>query len=943
MRRRVVLRSGCDKIKALYAAAHAPLNLLLSPWTFKSSVRSRGRLLSMSDFVPVGPLVTPLTSFHKFTIFLVSIPLPSTAYPPISFRKTIVQTLIKTEPRDYGIMQNRNMARNVQARARFLQDDFILTISDDEASIPDLDEEEHEAPILDSAFQNSASLKRKREDEDTTTNAKKSKKKRKEQEVSDTGTIQQDDEGDFDPEFSFKIDTAGQGYQHVHGWDLDTVPNGLTQRSRGISIDEIIARRKVKSTNGVSEEDTDDGGDEDPEVDGAQEESELDESLEGKAEDAEQKETNLDQQHNGHGGTISSDGDIQAQDSEADEDEEEEAEPVAHPDDELPFQDGASDVEDEVEDVEVTKRRDAFFASGEADTVGKPISTTSASFQSMSLSRHVLKGLAACGFTSPTPIQAKAIPVALMGKDVVGGAVTGSGKTAAFLIPILERLLYRDRKVPTTRVSILLPTRELAVQCHKVATKLAAAVPGVSIALIVGGLSVREQEQTLKQRPDIVIATPGRFIDHMRNTASFAVENLEILVLDEADRMLEDGFADELNEILSTIPRSRQTMLFSATMTEDVDQLVRVGLSRPVRLMVDAKRQTVTGLIQEFIKMKGVKEEIDEERRLAYLLHLCTTIYTAKTIVFFQRKSLAHHVKVLFALHGIKAAELHGDMSQEQRLNAMVSFQTDGCTHLLATDLASRGLDIARVETVINFTVPPQTTTYLHRVGRTARAGQSGVSCTLFSPSKKESGKSKGKEGGSTSERTLLRPILKLAKSQKANLRTRTLPPIIINELTEKIRSLADEVDAVLSEEKEERLLQQTERDMTKGQNLIKHEDEIASRPRRTWFQNEKEKNAASKMGFEERSGMDAFKPKKDKKKLSGSEKKRLLNRDERVSGSGAGWKKGKEERAGRGVLEKEKNDKIKKKRDRAANKDGSKPAARPITSKVNGKGSKRR
>ena len=134
---------------------------------------------------------------------------------------------------------------------------------------------------------------------------------------------------------------------------------------------------------------------------------------------------------------------------------------------------------------------------------------------------------------------------------------------------------------------------------------------------------------------DVYKRQPGRFIDHMRNTVSFAVENIEILVLDEADRMLEDGFADELNEILTTIPKSRQTMLFSATMTEDVDQLIRVGLNRPVRLMVDARRQTVTGLTQEFIKMKGNREEIDEERRLAYLVHLCSNVYTSRTIVFF--------------------------------------------------------------------------------------------------------------------------------------------------------------------------------------------------------------------------------------------------------------------------------------------------------------------
>jgi len=172
--------------------------------------------------------------------------------------------------------------------------------------------------------------------------------------------------------------------------------------------------------------------------------------------------------------------------------------------------------------------------------------------------------LTTLSFTDPTPIQTRTIPLALAGHDLVGSAVTGSGKTASFLLPILERLLYRPRRIPTTRVSILVPTRELAVQCHAVAVQLAK-FTDITFALVVGGFSLREQEIVLRKRPDVVIATPGRFIDHMRNSASFTVENIEILVLDEADRMLEDGFADELDEILNTIPKSRQTMLFSAT------------------------------------------------------------------------------------------------------------------------------------------------------------------------------------------------------------------------------------------------------------------------------------------------------------------------------------------------------------------------------------------
>ena len=306
-------------------------------------------------------------------------------------------------------------------------------------------------------------------------------------------------------------------------------------------------------------------------------------------------------------------------------------------------------------------RREAFFAPEEQLDKSKPKALSSGSFQSMSLSRPILRGLAAVGFSEPTPIQSKTIPVALLGKDVVGGAVTGSGKTAAFIIPVLERLLYRPKKVPTSRVAILMPTRELAVQCFNVAKKLAS-FTDVTFCQLVGGFSLREQENVLRTRPDVIIATPGRFIDHMRNSASFTVDTLEILILDEADRMLEDGFADELNEILTTIPKSRQTMLFSATMTDRVDKLIRLGLNRPVRLMVDARKQTVGTLVQEFVRLRPGRED----KRLGYLMWLCQNVYTERVIIFFRQKREAHRVRVVFGLCGLKAAELHGSMSQEQ-------------------------------------------------------------------------------------------------------------------------------------------------------------------------------------------------------------------------------------------------------------------------------------
>lgn len=713
-----------------------------------------------------------------------------------------------------------------------------------------------------------------------------------------------ENDGAFDPNFHFDDPGANGAIEDGLGaWD---VPGSSTKKR--IGVDDIIRRRterkRVQEENAAPEEV--EGGT--PEVDFDDDDDELlAEDTFGMGARSSDEDNNSGQED----GDASADegpegedieklainGDTTKTDEEDDEDSV--AEPVPHPDDL-----DVSDSDDEREDFVEAAKRDAFFSRDEPTK--QTLSKTRSTFQSMNLSRPILKGLNAVGFVNPTPIQSKTVPIALLGKDVVGGAVTGSGKTAAFMLPILERLLYRPDKVPTTRVAILSPTRELAVQCHNVATKLAQ-FTDMTFALIVGGLSLREQEATLKKRPDIVIATPGRFIDHMRNSASFAVDSIEILVLDEADRMLEDGFADELDELLKTIPRSRQTMLFSATMTTGVDDLVRAGLDKPVRVVVDAEKTTVPKLIQEFIKIKPSKEAISgpeeaDHRRLAYLVHLCTHVYTGRTIVFLPTKHFAHRVKVLFALRNIPTAELHGSLSQEQRLGAIAAFRDGRATHLLATDIASRGLDLPRVETVINYTVPSTSVTYLHRVGRTARAGRNGVSVTFFESTKRpKSTASKGPKANGkqpVSERALLKPILKLAKRQNAPMRTRTLPASSISELTTSIAEMQSEIDEILKEEKEERLLQQTERDVEKGENLVQHEEEIKSRPKRTWFQTEKEKKLAKERGADARLGLvhagtgtSGVKVKREKRKLSGKEKKRLENRDERLEGRGGSKK----------------------------------------------------
>jgi ATP-dependent RNA helicase DDX27 len=555
---------------------------------------------------------------------------------------------------------------------RKLADDFVLTISDNEEdSVPNLDEEIPASPPP-------SNKKRKHNDDSSNATSKKNKKAKKgkkagaeavEDENEGIWGAKDEDDGAMDSEFEFAMeDDKDDRMEEFEGWGFESAKKGLSNGGdkKAVDIDEIIARRRQKQNAGKkeeSEEAEEEAGSE-AENSGDDLEGIQDDGDEFMAEDGFGMGVASDEEESGDENQVEDSDEEEEEGQENDQDDQDNsdsdsvASPVPHPEDLA--SESESDEGDKDEDPEEAARREAFFAPEEKPAKGAK-STIASSFQSMSLSRPILRGLAAVGFTQPTPIQAKTIPVALLGKDVVGGAVTGSGKTAAFIVPVLERLLYRPKKVPTSRVAILMPTRELAIQCHAVATKLASHTD-IKFCLAVGGLSLKVQEAELRLRPDVIIATPGRFIDHMRNSASFTVDTLEILVLDEADRMLEAGFADELNEILTTIPKSRQTMLFSATMTSSVDNLIRVGLNRPVRLLVDSQKQTVGTLVQEFIRLRPGRET----KRMGYLLYLCSNVYTDRVIVFFRQKKEAHRARVIFGLSGLKATELHGSMSQEQ-------------------------------------------------------------------------------------------------------------------------------------------------------------------------------------------------------------------------------------------------------------------------------------
>jgi ATP-dependent RNA helicase DDX27 len=701
-----------------------------------------------------------------------------------------------------------------------------------------------------------------------------------------------EDDGAMDSEFEFEVGGMGSGaIEEFDGWDLEPTsaqaangkrPAAAGGDRKGVNIDDLVAARRALKANkkqagqkAVPEEDDSSGDDEEDMMSDNFEDGDGGIILEG-GDDDEDEDESLAADAFGMGASLGDEESGQDEDAPGSNESEADsaASPMPHPDD---MHSPATDDEDD--DPEERAREEAFFAPEPARIASKT-PTSRSSFQSMSLSRPILRGLASVNFSEPTPIQAKTIPVALLGKDVVGGAVTGSGKTAAFMIPILERLLYRPRKVPTTRVVILMPTRELAVQCHNVSRKLAS-YTDITFAQIVGGFSLREQENVLRRRPDVVIATPGRFIDHMRNSAAFATDAVEILVLDEADRMLEDGFADELNEILTTIPQSRQTMLFSATMTSRVDQLIRAGLQRPVRLLVDAQRQTVGSLLQEFVRLRPGRED----KRLAYLMQLVSTVYTSRCIIFFRQKKQAHRVRVIFSLCDIKAAELHGSMSQEQRLAAVEAFRSGTATHLLATDVASRGLDIRGVEVVLNYEAPQTHAIYLHRVGRTARMGRQGRACTL----------------AAEEDRKVVREVVKGAKIQGARVVSRTVDAAAAGNWAEKLDALEGEVQAILEDEQEARAMAQADMQLRKGENLLEHADEIAARPKRTWFATETQKAAAKRAGRAVLNG-----PEDEKrlvivgKKASNKDRKRADAHQERSEGAVKLFKKGKEDRTAR-------------------------------------------
>lgn len=340
-------------------------------------------------------------------------------------------------------------------------------------------------------------------------------------------------------------------------------------------------------------------------------------------------------------------------------------------------------------------------------------------FEELGIVPQILKAVEDMGFEEPTPIQKAAIPSALAGRDLIGQAQTGTGKTAAFGIPILQRI---DISRPAPQAVVLSPTRELAVQSAEEINHLAQFLP-IHAVPIYGGQDINRQFRALRQHPQIIVATPGRLMDHMKR-GSIDLSNVQVLVLDEADEMMDMGFIDDIRTILAAMPEERQTMLFSATMPEPIQELADTFLKEPEHVQIKAATVTIALIEQEYI-------ELPDRQKFDALCRLLDMQEPDLAIVFVRTKRRADEVTEALKKRGYTAEGIHGDLSQAKRDSVIRQFKENTIDILVATDVAARGLDISGVTHVYNFDMPQDPESYVHRVGRTGRAGRTGMATTF--------------------------------------------------------------------------------------------------------------------------------------------------------------------------------------------------------------------
>lgn len=343
-------------------------------------------------------------------------------------------------------------------------------------------------------------------------------------------------------------------------------------------------------------------------------------------------------------------------------------------------------------------------------------------FQSFAINEKIVQALNNMGFEEATPIQEKVIPLLLEGKDLIGQAQTGTGKTAAFGIPLIEKI---DMDEEAIQAMVLTPTRELAIQVAEELTKIGK-YKRVNVVAVYGGQEIERQIRALKKRPQVIVGTPGRLQDHLRRR-TIRLHSLNMVVLDEADEMLDMGFIEDIQAILAAVPKERQTLLFSATMPPKIKQLAQQFMNDPEHISVIPKELTVPNIDQSYI-------EVPERQKFDALCRLIDIDNPELSIVFGRTKRRVDELSEGLVIRGYQAAGIHGDMTQRQRDEVMRKFKEGQLDILVATDVAARGLDISGVTHVYNFDIPQDPESYVHRIGRTGRAGQKGVAITFVVP-----------------------------------------------------------------------------------------------------------------------------------------------------------------------------------------------------------------
>ena len=459
------------------------------------------------------------------------------------------------------------------------------------------------------------------------------------------------------------------------------------------------------------------------------------------------------------------------------------------------------------------------------------------SFLNFNLSKLIIKGLSEMEYYTPTKVQEKVIPIVINGHDVLVNSETGSGKTACYLLPIIQKIIISRTSKKNKLIYqalILVPTRELALQCNEMLSKLSKYID-LNYIFLCGGMSVENQTNKIKNNlPDIIISTPGRLIDMLYNFKSINLENVNILVLDEADKLLELGFKDEIMEILNIIKKNlnRQTLLFSATLNPKVIDLGENALNNPIKIKI-AQSAILSNLTQSIVRLKFENiEENEFEKRMSYLINLINKKKLYRTIIFFNTKSECHKSKIMLSKFNINSCvEINSNINQTERIKSLDNFQKGKVKFLLATDIAGRGIDIDKVRYVINFQMPLLTERYIHRIGRTARKGYIGESITICSEK----------------DRSVLK---KLLKKEKINIPLNfiKIDNKDIKSVYKKILDFKSDIDNDIINENCEKEIQLAERDVEKTINIKMYENEIKSRPKKKWFESKKDKKKREKL-----------------------------------------------------------------------------------------------